>query len=220
MLTLWLRPGWHWPTERVYNIHCFALTSMSLSLSLVFMNADPRVKDWSMMESPLPTMAMCAFYAYFSKSLGPKLMANRKPMDLRLVLVVYNLFQTVFSTWIFYEVSLLINTFCIQHENRIRATMNHGMSGVICGLKVQCGIANESKQTQKNVQLTHRWDRWRTEIARLISSELCQNDCNISPFNAIMYADNERRPALKTLIIRRLCVITCFVWYALIWRFD
>lgn len=57
-----------------------------------------------MMESPLPTVAMCAFYAYFSKSLGPKLMANRKAMDLRLVLVLYNLFQTVFSTWIFYEV--------------------------------------------------------------------------------------------------------------------
>lgn len=32
-------------------------------------------------------------------------MANRKPFDLRNTLVVYNLFQTVFSIWIFYEVS-------------------------------------------------------------------------------------------------------------------
>lgn len=67
--------------------------------------ADPRVKDWAMMESPLPTFAMCAFYVYFSKSLGPKLMANRKALDLRLVLVLYNLFQTLFSTWLFYEVN-------------------------------------------------------------------------------------------------------------------
>lgn len=31
-------------------------------------------------------------------------MANRKPMDLRKVLVYYNAVQTIFSAWIFYEV--------------------------------------------------------------------------------------------------------------------
>ncbi|XP_053682185.1 elongation of very long chain fatty acids protein 7 [Sabethes cyaneus] len=65
--------------------------------------SDPRVADWPMMSSPLPTLGLCLFYAYFSKSLAPKLMENRKPLDLRNFLVVYNLFQTVFSTWIFYE---------------------------------------------------------------------------------------------------------------------
>lgn len=55
------------------------------------------------MSSPLPTLALCLFYAYFSKTLAPKIMANRKPFDLRNVLVVYNLIQTVFSIWIFYE---------------------------------------------------------------------------------------------------------------------
>lgn len=65
--------------------------------------SDPRVADWPMMSSPVPTLALCIFYAYFSKSLAPKLMEKRKPMDLRNFLVVYNLFQTIFSTWIFYE---------------------------------------------------------------------------------------------------------------------
>uniref|UniRef100_A0A0K8TP99 Elongation of very long chain fatty acids protein n=1 Tax=Tabanus bromius TaxID=304241 RepID=A0A0K8TP99_TABBR len=65
--------------------------------------SDPRVKDWPMMSSPLPTLALCVFYAYFSKSLAPKLMENRKPMDLRRVLVFYNFIQTIFSAWIFYE---------------------------------------------------------------------------------------------------------------------
>lgn len=32
-------------------------------------------------------------------------MENRKPFQLRKVLIVYNLFQTLFSAWIFYEVS-------------------------------------------------------------------------------------------------------------------
>lgn len=66
---------------------------------------DPRVNGWAMMSSPLPTMAICLSYAYFSKVLGPRLMENRKPFDLRRILIFYNLVQTLFSTWIFYEVS-------------------------------------------------------------------------------------------------------------------
>lgn len=66
---------------------------------------DPRVNDFFLLSSPLPTLGMCIFYAYFSKSLGPRLMAKRKPMELRSVLVFYNAIQTIFSAWIFYEVS-------------------------------------------------------------------------------------------------------------------
>lgn len=65
--------------------------------------SDSRVKDWPMMQSPVPTLLLCLSYAYFCKSLAPRLMQNRKPFDLRKTLVVYNLFQTVFSAWIFYE---------------------------------------------------------------------------------------------------------------------
>ncbi|KAG8252566.1 Elongation of very long chain fatty acids protein 7 [Homalodisca vitripennis] len=54
-------------------------------------------------ELPFPTLGICLFYAYFSKVLGPRLMENRKPFDLRRVLIFYNLIQTVFSSWIFYE---------------------------------------------------------------------------------------------------------------------
>ncbi|XP_068153362.1 very long chain fatty acid elongase 7 [Drosophila tropicalis] len=65
--------------------------------------SDPRVNNFFLMSSPLPTLGMCIFYAYFSKSLGPQLMAKRKPMELRSVLVIYNAIQTIFSAWIFYE---------------------------------------------------------------------------------------------------------------------
>ncbi|EDX11613.1 GD19675 [Drosophila simulans] len=65
--------------------------------------SDPRVNDFFLLSSPLPTLCMCIFYAYFSKSLGPRLMAKRKTMELRSVLVVYNAIQTIFSAWIFYE---------------------------------------------------------------------------------------------------------------------
>jgi GNS1/SUR4 family len=65
---------------------------------------DSRVASWAMMSSPWPTIILCLSYAYFCKSLAPRLMKNRKPFDLRKTLVVYNMFQTVFSAWIFYEV--------------------------------------------------------------------------------------------------------------------
>ncbi|KAI8045005.1 hypothetical protein M5D96_001182 [Drosophila gunungcola] len=52
--------------------------------------SDPRVNDFFLLSSPLPTLCMCIFYAYFSKSLGPRLMAKRKPMELRSVLVSYS----------------------------------------------------------------------------------------------------------------------------------
>lgn len=65
--------------------------------------SDPRTNDWPMMSSPIPTLLICIFYAYFSKVLGPKLMENRKPFNLKYILIVYNFAQTLFSCWIFYE---------------------------------------------------------------------------------------------------------------------
>jgi len=84
----------------------YVLLSCLLALfKRIIFCTDPRVNHWSMMSSPFPTLAICLSYAYFSKVLGPKMMENRKPLNLRNVLVVYNFLQTIFSSWIFYEVS-------------------------------------------------------------------------------------------------------------------
>lgn len=101
------------------SMDCSPIIILIIFLICVFA-IDPRVKDWPMMSSPFPTLALCIFYAYFSKVLAPKLMANRKAFDLRNLLVAYNLFQTVFSAWIFYEVSIIwilsrcvLSVFCL-----------------------------------------------------------------------------------------------------------
>ena len=57
------------------------------------------------MSGPFPMLAICLSYAYFVKVLGPRLMENRKSMNLRGVLIVYNFIQVIFSTWLFYEVT-------------------------------------------------------------------------------------------------------------------
>ncbi|XP_044742303.1 elongation of very long chain fatty acids protein AAEL008004-like isoform X2 [Chrysoperla carnea] len=65
--------------------------------------SDPRVNNWPLMSSPFPTLCICLTYAFCVKRLGPKLMENRKPFQLKNTLIVYNLFQVIFSTWLFYE---------------------------------------------------------------------------------------------------------------------
>nr|XP_023015102.1 elongation of very long chain fatty acids protein AAEL008004-like [Leptinotarsa decemlineata] len=65
--------------------------------------SDPRVNDWFLMSSPFYTLGICLSYVYIVKVLGPKLMENRKPYELKTVLIVYNFFQVLFSSWLFYE---------------------------------------------------------------------------------------------------------------------
>ncbi|VVC25766.1 ELO family [Cinara cedri] len=67
---------------------------------------DSRTKDWFLMSSPLPTALICATYVFTVKVAGPRLMANRKPMELRNILIAYNLFQVIFSSWLFYEIGM------------------------------------------------------------------------------------------------------------------
>lgn len=68
--------------------------------------SDPRVSDWPLMDSPIPTILIVLLYLYGVVIFGPRMMANRKPYNLRGVLVVYNAFQVVFSLGMLYEVNI------------------------------------------------------------------------------------------------------------------
>ncbi|CAG9864844.1 unnamed protein product [Phyllotreta striolata] len=67
---------------------------------------DTRVADWFMMSSIFPTLGIVFSYILFVKVIGPKLMEKRKPFNIKNILIVYNLFQVIMSTWIFYEVGM------------------------------------------------------------------------------------------------------------------
>ncbi|XP_050452869.1 elongation of very long chain fatty acids protein AAEL008004-like isoform X1 [Cataglyphis hispanica] len=69
-------------------------------------HADTRTTDWLLMSSPFPTLFICISYVYVVKVLGPKLMENRKPFQLKNTLIAYNLFQVIFSAWLFYEIGI------------------------------------------------------------------------------------------------------------------
>jgi len=65
---------------------------------------DPRVDDWFMMSSPVPSVVICLAYVIIIK-LGPTLMKNREPLSLRNILLFYNFAMVLLSTYCFLEVS-------------------------------------------------------------------------------------------------------------------
>lgn len=79
--------------------------------------ADPRSKDWLLVSSPWPLLAIIILYLLLLR-FGPKFMANRKPFDLKGVMVVYNLLVVVLSVYMFKELVITVwlnpkfNHFC------------------------------------------------------------------------------------------------------------
>lgn len=64
-------------------------------------SGDDRVADWPLMNSPWPTLAICLSYVYVVKSLGPAIMKDRAPLQLRWLMVAYNFFMVLVSLAIF-----------------------------------------------------------------------------------------------------------------------
>ncbi|GFR75529.1 elongation of very long chain fatty acids protein [Elysia marginata] len=62
--------------------------------------ADPRCEGYPLLESPHKMLAFTGVYLLIVL-LGPKVMANRKPFDLRKTIVVYNFFCVLLSLYIF-----------------------------------------------------------------------------------------------------------------------
>ncbi|PNF37535.1 Elongation of very long chain fatty acids protein AAEL008004 [Cryptotermes secundus] len=90
-------------TNYEFNTHSYISVCCCIFFVCV---SDPRTGKWPLMSSPFPTLAICLSYIYVVKVLGPKLMENKKPMELRKVLIYYNLFQVLFSVWLFIEIGM------------------------------------------------------------------------------------------------------------------
>lgn len=65
--------------------------------------ADPRVENWYFMSSPFPPTLIILAYIYFVTMLGPRLMENRKPFNLKNTMIVYNFSIVGFSLYMIYE---------------------------------------------------------------------------------------------------------------------
>ena len=81
------------------------ISKLKLLLIIYMSISDPRVENWFMMQSPWPSFIICMVYFIFVW-ISPTLMRNRKPMELREILIVYNLAMVALSSYTFYEVRI------------------------------------------------------------------------------------------------------------------
>lgn len=66
--------------------------------------SDARVKEFPLMDTPIPTAAFILCYLAWVVVIGPLYMRDRKPYNLKNTLIYYNAFQVLLSAYMFYEV--------------------------------------------------------------------------------------------------------------------
>ena len=64
-----------------------------------------RVDNWLLMASPWPVLGLCMLYIFVVWYAGPAFMKHRQPYDIKLLMITYNLFQTLLSLWLFQKAS-------------------------------------------------------------------------------------------------------------------
>ncbi|XP_077393483.1 ELOVL fatty acid elongase 8a [Festucalex cinctus] len=65
-------------------------------------NGDKRIENWLLVYSPVPVICIILCYLFIVWA-GPKLMAKKEPINLKLVLIVYNFSMVCLSAYMFYE---------------------------------------------------------------------------------------------------------------------
>lgn len=66
---------------------------------------DPRTIVWPLMGSPIPLICILAAYLLFCNYIGPYIMKDREPFELKKTMIVYNFMQVVCSAYMVYEVT-------------------------------------------------------------------------------------------------------------------
>uniref|UniRef100_A0A8D8UYL8 Elongation of very long chain fatty acids protein n=1 Tax=Cacopsylla melanoneura TaxID=428564 RepID=A0A8D8UYL8_9HEMI len=100
--------------------------------------ADPRVKNWFFMSTPIPTILLVIVYNVGVLSIGPRIMAKRKPLELKTAIMLYNIgqillnsffvFQRAGSVWLFFMSRLfdLVDTvFFVLRKKQSQVTFLH-----------------------------------------------------------------------------------------------
>lgn len=72
--------------------------------------ADPVVDSWPLMGSPWPVLAIVSLYFLFVLRLGPRLMRDKPPFDLKYVMILYNFYQVAFSSWLCVRVRAFVRS--------------------------------------------------------------------------------------------------------------
>ncbi|KAL4130707.1 hypothetical protein QTP88_008105 [Uroleucon formosanum] len=64
------------------------------------LKSDSTIDSWPFVNSPWPICSILVLYLIFVLKLGPKFMKNREPMNIKYIILFYNLMQTMFNSYI------------------------------------------------------------------------------------------------------------------------
>lgn len=106
LLTPFINVNWKPDHFVYYYLYLYSNNLLTLLFRFVFIIVDPRAKTFPIMDNPLPTFALVIAYLAWVLVIGPIYMRDRKPMQLRNTLILYNAGQVLLSAYMFYEVRL------------------------------------------------------------------------------------------------------------------
>ncbi|KAK7089276.1 hypothetical protein V1264_024822 [Littorina saxatilis] len=72
------------------------------SYNAILAKGDPRVENWLLMKSPVPSAIIGILYLV-AVTAGPSIMRDRKPLNLKWILIPYNFALVALSAYMFYE---------------------------------------------------------------------------------------------------------------------
>ncbi|CAK9831892.1 Elongation of very long chain fatty acids protein [Anthophora retusa] len=70
---------------------------------LMYNRCAPMTQDWFLVSEIGPLLIILVSYVYFSTSAGPRYMKDRKPYELRNLMILHNFIQVLISGYLFYE---------------------------------------------------------------------------------------------------------------------
>nr|CAH7714490.1 unnamed protein product [Callosobruchus chinensis] len=86
-------------------MYTYKIYQMYLSINEL---SDPRLKDAWVLGKPMQILAIAGIYLYFVKKLGPQLMENRKPLEIKKIIMVYDLVQVVLNAYVTWQAAIAI----------------------------------------------------------------------------------------------------------------
>ncbi|XP_050520258.1 elongation of very long chain fatty acids protein 4-like [Daktulosphaira vitifoliae] len=84
------------------NLNCIMKNALD-QISIILreeLKFDEKVDSWPLMKTPWPIFSILLIYALIVLKIGPKLMENRKPFNLKSVMVAYNLLQALYNCYL------------------------------------------------------------------------------------------------------------------------
>lgn len=73
---------------------------------IIIIISDPRSTDYPFISTPFPTLMLLYFWYQFIFKWGPQYMKNRKPFNLKRIIIIYNVLQVLGNSYIFYYVRI------------------------------------------------------------------------------------------------------------------